>query len=130
MILLHLFFPDWQGFVKLPHSLDVCNVNLELPYFLIYFPRNYSFLDLEIVANSNSCRNISISYVVNWIFAAETIQGRKIFKGGIYSRQEIIQGRKLYEEMQYLVLFHKLATLCQAKCENCVLRKANRFTYQ
>ena len=29
------------------------------------FLRNYSFLNLEIVANSNSCRNISIFYLIN-----------------------------------------------------------------
>ena len=38
------------------------------------------FLNLEIIANSNSCRNISIFYLVNWIFAAETIQGRKLYE--------------------------------------------------
>ena len=36
---------------------------------------NYSFLNLKIVVNSNSCRNISIFYLTNWIFAVETIQG-------------------------------------------------------
>ena len=40
----------------------------------------YSFLNLEIVENSNSCRNISISYLINWYFAAETIQGRKLYE--------------------------------------------------
>jgi hypothetical protein len=44
------------------------------------FSGNYSFLDLKIVANSNSCRNISIFYLINRIFAAEPIQGRKLFK--------------------------------------------------
>ena len=43
------------------------------------FRRNHSFLTLEIVANSNSCCNISIFYLINWIFAGETIQGRKLF---------------------------------------------------
>ena len=38
----------------------------------------YSFLNLEIVANSNSCRNISIFYLINWIFAVETIWGNKV----------------------------------------------------
>ena len=51
----------------------------------------YSFLNLEIVANSNSCCNISIFYLINWFFAAETIQ-----------RKETIQGRKLYEEIRYV----------------------------
>ena len=34
------------------------------------FRRNYSFLNLEIAANSNSCHNISIFYLINWFFAA------------------------------------------------------------
>ena len=35
-------------------------------YFLIYrFRGNISFLNLEIVANSNSCRNVSIFYLIN-----------------------------------------------------------------
>ena len=33
---------------------------------------NFSFMNLEIVANSNSCRNTSIFYLINEIFAAET----------------------------------------------------------
>ena len=32
----------------------------------------------------------------------ETIQERKLFKGGNYSREETIQGQKLYEEIRYL----------------------------
>ena len=51
------------------------------------FPHIVSFLNLEIVANSNSCRNISIFYLINWIFGTETIQGRKLFKGGNYMRK-------------------------------------------
>jgi hypothetical protein len=39
------------------------------------------------VANSNSCRNISIFYLINFIFAAETIQLRKLFKGVNYMRK-------------------------------------------
>ena len=33
---------------------------------------------LQIVPNSNSCRNTSIFYFINWIFDAEPIQGRKL----------------------------------------------------
>ena len=36
---------------------------------------NYSLWNLEIAANSNSCPNISIFYIINCIFAAETIKG-------------------------------------------------------
>ena len=43
------------------------------------FRRNYSFLNLEIAGNSNSCRNISIFCLINWIFDPETIQGLKIW---------------------------------------------------
>ena len=57
------------------------------------FRRNYSFLNLEIVANSNSCHNISIFYLVNRNFCCgkysreESIHGRKLFKGGNYMRK-------------------------------------------
>ena len=34
--------------------------------------------------------------------SAETIQGRKLLKGGNYSREETTQGRKLYEEKRYI----------------------------
>ena len=44
------------------------------------FRWNYSFLNLEIIANSNSCRNISILYLINWFLDAETIQGRKLYE--------------------------------------------------
>ena len=47
---------------------------------------NYYFLNLEIVANLNSCRIISIFYLINWILL------RKLFKGGNYSRAETIWG--------------------------------------
>ena len=42
---------------------------------------NYSFLNLEFVTNSNSCHNISIFYLLNWIFP------RKPFKGRNYTRK-------------------------------------------
>jgi hypothetical protein len=48
------------------------------------FHGNYSFFNLEIVSNSNSFLNISIFYIINYFFNAETIQGRKLFKGGNY----------------------------------------------
>ena len=58
------------------------------------FLENYSFLHLEIVSNSDSCRNIWIFYLINWIFAVCEN----------YSREETIQGRKLYEKIRYLYL--------------------------
>ena len=61
--------------------------NLQYRNSIYSFRGNYSFLILEIVSNSNSFINISIFYLINWIFAAETIQGRK-----------------LHEEIQYLIL--------------------------
>ena len=42
------------------------------------FYGNYSFLNLEIVENSNSCRKFQFFYLINWFFAVETIQGKKI----------------------------------------------------
>ena len=41
---------------------------------------HHSFLNLEIVGNSNSCRNISTFHLIDWYFAAETIQGRILFE--------------------------------------------------
>ena len=43
-----------------------------------------------------SCRNISIFYLINWIFAGEAIQGRKLFKGGNYSRKYGILNRSRF----------------------------------
>ena len=64
------------------------------------FRENYSFLNLEILANSNSCSNISIFYLINLFFAAETIQGRKL-----YSRAETIQGNLFPLSVPVLVDF-------------------------
>ena len=60
---------------------------------------NYSLWNLEIAANSNSCPNISIFDLVFQIFAAETIQGRKLF-GEIYFCLRGENKRKIY-----LILF-------------------------
>ena len=49
----------------------------------------FSFLHFETLANSNSCRNISIFYLINLLFEAETIQGWKLFKGRIYMRNTV-----------------------------------------
>ena len=79
--------------------LDTLSVNTIEIHYITYitdltyrissysFRGNYSFLHLEIVAISNSCRNISFFYLINWIFAAETIEGRKLCKGGNYMRK-------------------------------------------
>ena len=55
------------------------------------FCGNYSFYNLELVANLNSCHNISNSL---WIFDGKTIRENETF-----------QGRKLFEE--------------KGKCKNC-----------
>ena len=51
------------------------------------FRRNYSFLNFEFVANSKVAAIFQFSYLINWIFAAEIIQGRKLFKGRNYMRK-------------------------------------------
>ena len=38
-----------------------------MPTTLLHDPQNYSFLNLEIVENSNSCWKISIFYLVHWM---------------------------------------------------------------
>ena len=45
------------------------------------------FLNFEILANSNSYRNISIFHLINWIVVAEIIQERKLLEGGNYMRK-------------------------------------------
>ena len=80
-------FPKNNGPSYFVRTLDYCISSYS-------FHRNYSFLNLEIVANSNICCIISILYLINWFFAAETIQGRK-----------------LYEEIQYF-LPHKILSKC------------------
>ena len=57
---------------------------------------NYFFL-FENWRNSKSCLNISIFYLISWFVAAETIQGRKLFKGENYSGGN-------YKEIQNLML--------------------------
>ena len=64
------------------------------------FRGNYSFFNLEIVANSNSFL-ISNFYLMNWIFAAESIQGRKLFKGGHYMRKFGTQKKLQYFEKKH-----------------------------
>ena len=58
------------------------------------FRGNYSFFKFENCSQFKySCCNVNVSifYLINWIFAAETIQG-----------EEIHLRRKLYEEIRYL----------------------------
>ena len=47
-------------------------------------------MNLEIVENSNIVATNFIFYLINWIFASKTIQGRKLFKGRDY------MGKKWY----------------------------------
>ena len=82
--LLHILFPCH---IKLFNVLVMMSWKHTYRISSYSFRGNYSFLNLEIVANSNSCRNIYIFYLINWFFAAETIQGRKLFKGGNYMRK-------------------------------------------
>ena len=42
-------------------------------------------------------------YFINWIVAAENIEGGKLFKGGNYSREETICGNTVYENFH---IFH------------------------
>ena len=53
-----------------------------VPYFLVSFRGNYSFLDLEIQRSQ---------YI-----------RPKLFKGGNYSREETIQGKKLFKDGNYI----------------------------
>ena len=81
--------------------LSLIDLDTVFPYIVSAEP--ILFLDFEIVANSNICRDISFFTLINWIFGLETIQGRKLliirrfylrklFKGGNYSRKETIWG--------------------------------------
>ena len=51
---------------------------------------SFFFLDLKIVENSNSCHKFHILYLINWIFAAETIHGRKLFKEVQYPKKVLL----------------------------------------
>ena len=69
---------------------DLYFQKLDLPYFL----KNYSFLNFEIVANLNSCRNISSFYLIIWNYSwEETIQGLKLHEEIWY--QKISKGKKI-----------------------------------
>ena len=71
------------------HTVRICQILLlkfdywQVRYsiFSYSFQGNYSFLNLEIVSNSNSCRNISS------FCCGKTIQWWKLFKGGNYMRK-------------------------------------------
>ena len=61
----------------------------EVSLLIRYRISSYSFLNMEIVANSNNCRTISIFLPIKLNFCC-----------GNYSREETIQERKLCEEIQ------------------------------
>ena len=61
----------------------------EISLLIRYRISSYSFLNIEIVANSNSCRTISIFLPIKLNFCC-----------GNYSREETIEERKLCEEIQ------------------------------
>ena len=48
-----------------------------LPY-IVSAETTYSFLNLKILGNSNSCRKFQFFYLINRIFALEAIQVRKL----------------------------------------------------
>ena len=66
-----------------------------LPYFLIYV------VSAETILFEFGNPKVTVNKAKGHKGAA-TIQGSKLFKGGNYSREEIIQGRKLYEEIRYV----------------------------
>ena len=66
---------------------EIRNIILITVFPHLFSAETILFFNLEIIANSNSCRNISILYLINKIFAGETIQKRKVFKGGNYLRK-------------------------------------------
>ena len=70
-----LTFVSRVGFDVSPETHSPYNV---IPNMYRTSEETILFLNFEFVENSNSCHNISIFYyLINWIFAAETIQGRK-----------------------------------------------------
>ena len=74
----------WNWFVEKnskPH-LDTCWL-----FWKFEIPILYTVFHPIVSANYNSCRSISIFYLINWSFAAEIIQGRKLFKGRNYIRK-------------------------------------------
>ena len=78
MTLLIILLEDTKK-VKMHSCLSgkSCTLHTVVPHIHIV---SDSFLNMEIVANSNNCRNISIFYLINRIFAAEIIQEWKLQK--------------------------------------------------
>ena len=60
---------------------------LNLLYSCEQFPQKLCFLDLEIVANSNSCRNICKFTYLRLFLLRKLSYGKKLFKAGNYSRK-------------------------------------------
>ena len=58
-----------------------------VPYFLIQFSQKLFFFEFENCRKFKQLPLFSISYPINCIFAEETIQERKLFKGGNYLRK-------------------------------------------
>ena len=59
---------------------------------------------MEDVEISYSFRIMAIFYLINWIGAAETIEGGKLFKEGNYSRKYSIKG---CNNLDYKIKFFK-----------------------
>ena len=95
------FYSSWNNKPVKNKSLADLGVAKTAKITYTVFPHIVSILNLEIVANSNSCRNISISYITNWILAAETIQGRILYKEIWYSILDLI--RLLRLKLKYKV---------------------------
>ena len=79
------------------------------------FRGNYSFFNLKIVANSYSCRNISIFYLINWIFTAKTIQGRKSLRsetiwGNTVSQKNSHSSSELFSKQNLLIIIRWLSS--------------------
>ena len=75
-------FPIWDS--QMGWAIIYCCI------FSCSFHGNYSFSNLEIGSNSNSCHNITF-----------LLLNKLNFYCGNYSREENIQGRNLYEEIWY-----------------------------
>ena len=74
------------------------------------FHRNFYFLNLEIIPNSNSYRDIWIFCLTNYFFVTGTVQGRKLFKDRNYiSPSSFHNDSLLCPESGCILIVYKIA---------------------
>ena len=113
----YFFWNDWKLSWKEENRKYVGSTTKYVLFYCNFF--SFSIITISI---TKKCTFRLIIFFINWIVAAETIQGRKLIKGGNYwflrgfcrgnySREETIQGRKLFAEIRYVLKLNWLYLL-------------------